>query len=254
MNIVYCTDNQFLQIEISILSIIEHTSTKCVFFILTKDISKEQELRFNRLSEYYDCKINIVLVDESLLPFLKYINDENGLHPGMGKLLPSAAYYRWLIPYYLHNEDRCLYLDTDVIANRDLNEIYNFSLENSSIYGIANGSRKDEIISGVILINIKYWNDNDLLDKLNKQTMKSFQENDRINDQYILNVVTRDNQIVTTDESFSCGSGQIMTQDDLSKYYTLHYCGTYRPWELKGGRIWKNTEYWWKYYDKINYF
>lgn len=258
MNIVYCTDNQFIQVEVSMCSLFETNDSKnCIVYLLTNSISNEQEERFKRLAERYNSNYKTIMVDIDLLPFLKDINDENGMHLGMGKLLPSAAYYRWLIPYYLPNEERCFYLDTDVVVNRDLTDFYNMDLSDIAIFGVANGSRPDEIVSGTILMNIKFWNEHDLLNQLCDKTLECFNANDRINDQYILNVVARNNRLITDDDLFACGCGTIMTHDDLTPYYLLHYCGSYRPWELKGGRIseigvpWKNTEYWWKYYDKI---
>lgn len=83
--------------------------------------------------------------------------------------------------------------------------------------------------------------------------------NKRVNDQHILNIITKNYQIIL-DKNIMALSPHIMCLDDISDYYIFHYCGDYQPWKLKGGPIseigipWKNTEYWWKYYNKIKIF
>lgn len=253
MNVVWCTDNQFLQVEVSMCSLFENTiPQECNVYLLTNKIEPKQEQRLNNLATQYGAKYRTIIVDEKLLPFLDLINDENGLHQGLGKLLPNAAYYRWLIPYYLKGEKRCLYVDTDVVFNHNIQDIYD-SIEDEDVAIVGdNNNITEELVSGSLFINIDFWNNNHILYKCITQLIKNHSNGGRVNDQHILNIVTKMSQKKIDNKDFSCLSNVIRFTDDISNFYLIHYCDVYTPWTLIESRNCQNTKYWWKYCDIIN--
>lgn len=256
MNIVFCTDNQFSQVEVSMCSLFEtNDASNCKVFLFTTEIMDEQEQRFQNIAKHYGGQYETIIVDEKLLPFLQKIdvkefNKKNYKSVKNVRILPNASYYRMLIPYYLPNEERCLYLDTDVVMNRNIEEYYNINLNGIAFAGQKN-KNNNEILSGNIIINISYWKENNFIEKFISTVYERYDNDGRIDDQHILNIVAKGN-LMEFDDNFMAGTNIVMSRNDLSEYYILHYFGAHKPWLLKDSRKWRGTEYWWKYYDKVN--
>lgn len=127
MNIALSCDNNYCQhTSVTIVSTCINNNDVLHFYILTNFIDKENQSEFDRLANKFNCKIDVVLIDDNIIkkfPIGKgtandYVN--------------FATYYRLLLPDVLPNIDRVLYLDSDIVVNGSLSELWNwtFSGEN----------------------------------------------------------------------------------------------------------------------------
>ena len=88
-----------------------------------------------------------------------------------------AAYYRLLMTSVLPKDlDKVLYLDCDMIVLRDIHEIFNIELEHYALAAISDNLPYSEqhrlqlhmevgertFSSGVMLINLSYWRENNV--------------------------------------------------------------------------------------------
>jgi lipopolysaccharide biosynthesis glycosyltransferase len=123
-------------------------------------------------------------------------------------------YSRLLIPYLSENIKKVLYLDADIICNKNISSIFNFDLGENMIAAvqdsnfplfssIINKSRQDSIInnyknlgfignekyfnSGVMLLNPIKWKNNDVSKKIFEITFK-YSNHIFLWDQYALNI------------------------------------------------------------------
>lgn len=239
MNIVFTTDNQFLQVEVSMTSLLYYNPTSNIYLMTAIDIDNNQLKRFIKIANHFNGTFNIIKVDKKYLPFLNLINNEQGLHQGLGKLLPDSAYYRWLIGRYLFNEDKCLYLDTDIIVNKNLDDIYNQEILTIGAYfyeSIRN------ICSGALLINIKKWISWEIEQKLIDQLLLHHKLGWKISDQAVINELSIP---ILNIDNFMLLYNDINIIDN-SDYYLLHYCDTPKPWDDNQCFYEKNNR--WQYF------
>lgn len=162
MNICYCFDRNYFDLAlISAKSVKEHNAD-AVFYFFANDLTFEQFIRLTNIGR-------VIEYDKSLLS--EFTSDLCGYEH-----VSPACFVRFLIPLYLKNESRALYLDCDTICKGDLSELYNADFENNYIIGcmgIDVSKRQAEelnieyyINSGVLLYNIPLMNENKYLDEL----------------------------------------------------------------------------------------
>ena len=174
-HIVCSTDNNYAPYCAVMLQSLVKTNPNlelCVH-ILTNDISSEYKdkissiLNSNRKGCIFHC------VDETRLEGVKF----RKANP-----LSKSAYYRILLSSLLPTIDCVLYLDVDILINGDISPLFSLDMKE---YGVAacrdslrspicddhraqlNLSYSDSYFnSGVMLINLDYWRNNSVEDKL----------------------------------------------------------------------------------------
>lgn len=191
-HLAYCCDNKFSRfLSPSIYNICKiHKDIKINFHILTDYISKKnKKTLLNNITNCKNISIKFYKVDDSKI-----------------KDLPSGIYtkytwYRLLLPEII-NEDinTILYLDIDTLVLNRLDRLFQLDLKNYSIAATIEdkfymeGPYKrlsiqndlDYICAGVLLINLNYWRDNKISEKiinwtlLNKNILK-YPDQDAIN-------------------------------------------------------------------------
>lgn len=239
MNIVFCTDNQYEQVGTSMVSIFEHCTQQINVYLLTAKESDEISDLY-KLANHYNQTFKHIIIDKTNLPFLSLINIADDCHPALGKTLPDSAYYRWLIQDYI-DDNKCLYLDTDVLVNQDITEFYNTDMSNYSICGSRGLVYPTEIVTGVLLMNLDYFRKHNVFDKLVQDTINKHNNNDRINDQYILNEVLNDSKLIMPDNYMLQAlylNLQFAKKLDIWKF--IHYADFRKPWKckMKWDEIW----------------
>lgn len=145
-NILYCLNSQYqYQAWTSIISILENNKSNQFIFHIFHDGSLN--LRYCDLvsKEYQNCAFNPINVERVGRKFFSslYLKTKNHI----------SAYYRLLVFVYLSNLDRVLYLDSDIICNSTLEQLYNANLNNQPI-----GAVKEFIFSRLNrpLLNRRY--------------------------------------------------------------------------------------------------
>lgn len=185
----------------------------------------------------------------------------------------KAAFYRLLLGELLQ-VDKCLYLDSDVIVNTDLQELYATEMDSEYIAGVRDlwidlmedekreerrkktnlPSMEQYINSGVLLFHL----DRIRRDGLTEQFCRHMQKNYLFEDQDIINVCCYDHirRLPSKWNLFTLFMGQIHEleqkgiEKDTIRYMKekkgiIHYATPYiRPWE---SRRFICNEIWWKY-------
>jgi lipopolysaccharide biosynthesis glycosyltransferase len=203
MNIALCTDNNYIMpCGITMISVMENNKTiPITFHIIGMDLRERSKEILSSISHKYN-GISI-LFHEVKKEFLE--SYDFSLH-GV-KHTSIAAYSRLfladILPPYV---EKILYLDCDIVVNKELSELWDTNIENYSIAGVPDlycmfqtpiiealgySSTFKYINSGVLLINLKYWRDHNIIkafisfykEKHNKLSSlkEAFQDQDVIN-------------------------------------------------------------------------
>lgn len=200
MNILCATDDKYAPYcGVMLTSFLEnHKAFHTEVYIIVKNNLKEEK-RLKRLEERYDVKLNMVEFS---------FNDvTSSFHIGIGGWT-IEMYYRLFASELLPKDiDRVLYLDCDIIVDGDVSNMYFSDLDGFSalvctdIMSVQSGSPKrlgyDErhgyFNSGMMLINIPYWREHDIL----RRSIKFIKENSErliYYDQDVLNYVLHDSK------------------------------------------------------------
>ncbi len=172
-NILCATDNNFIPYcGIMLTSLFEkNKDIKFNVFILSEGLNKKNITDIATLADIYQQNIEIVIVKEELL---KNCPIRKGDHVSI------ATYYRIIAPELLPSRiDRVLYLDCDIIINNCITELYNTNLDDKAFGAIIDEDHlntekysrlniafnKGYINAGVLLMNLKYWREHNLVNK-----------------------------------------------------------------------------------------
>lgn len=176
LTIAMATDNNYvLPTVVTITSALEN-SNKTDFYdyyiLLSGTLTEESKQKFLSLeNKYNNCKINLIDMKNS------FSTDRTDGH------LTTAMYYRLRLPSVLSDKDKCLYMDGDIIVNKNLIELYNTNVENYYVAGVkdAGVQRKGQdhadflgipsiekyINSGVLVMNLKKMREDKIEEKFN---------------------------------------------------------------------------------------
>ena len=120
INICMITDKNYITpAAVAIHSMIANKgSEKYNYFIITSNISEEQEKEFKKF-EREDVSVTVIRENAE--------KRFNGLHNFSGNSTSTAsiaALLKFIIPDLLPDIDKILYLDSDLIVEKDLGELY----------------------------------------------------------------------------------------------------------------------------------
>jgi len=158
-------------------------------------------------------------------------------HLPIRKYLPLAAYFRMMIPIVKSDLINILYLDSDIVCFNSISSVLSIDL---SAYVCAavqdiDSTRTQKVTelslktghyfnSGVLLINIKKWNELDISEKaLELLTQRSFS----LMDQDVLNILL-ETQVCYLPEKWNCAHGNPEIQKDI---IFLHCTAHPKPWK-----------------------
>ena len=266
--VVFCfNDNYMLGAYITIFSMLENAnkSTKYEIYIIYSELSKENMEKLNAFKDIYNININYIEAGYNL----------NNSHTNVR--FSKEVYYRLLIPWLINDIDKILYLDSDLIIDGDLYDLYNLNVDNYLIAGSLASSciltventypnffekldldKKEYVNSGVLIINSKKFREMNLLDLLLKYSKNEY----IFVDQDILNIVCKNKKYIFNPKYNNCcyslnffdnKYSDFIDINDFKDYYfdpiIFHYVGEHKPWDY----YYPNSEahnLWWKYYKK----
>lgn len=127
--ILLATDNNYKYALIALISISKHASPNTfynIYFLVDKEFKKESENHIRECvkNECKACKVEFIEVSDIFENIQMRITR-----------ITRPTYYR-LLASELLNEDKCIYLDTDVVVLTDLCELYNTDIEDYYIGGV----------------------------------------------------------------------------------------------------------------------
>ena len=129
MNIAFCINDAYAdKIAVVMFSLLEnHKDTYFNFYILSSDLTDDSVSNLNKLHKKYPnftvSKIEVPTEKfKDLMSNVDYISVD--------------TYYRYAIADLLPNINKILYLDADLVVNKDISKFYNTDLENYYFAGV----------------------------------------------------------------------------------------------------------------------
>lgn len=251
IHIAYCADEKFFfSMGISMTSIILNNQSNSLFFhIFTDEIDKGNLKKMKEIvKENSDVKIKIYCINNDL--FIDLPKNEKW---------SEAAYYRIIIPKILQGKiKKVLYLDSDILCMKSINEIQNFNMNRNIILAVEDqGSEKElcRIIekyhlkggyfnTGFIYIDILRWNRENITQKV-MALLKRNADKFEFWDQDALNIIL-DGKVGFLKEKWNymyfLGS---MTINVPKECIFIHFVSDDKPW-----KIWTKHHFMSKVYDE----
>lgn len=205
INILCATDNRYAPYcGIMLTSLLENnrSSRFCIYVFVDKCLSKDNELKYQKLAQNYTCEIHVMHIDESLLEKCPVNKDTN---------ITLATYYRLLAPQLLpQNVHKLIYLDCDMIISGDIQEIWNVDICGHAIAGVVDCEAYNDNIykrldnyttnrnyynAGMTVYNLDYWRENNIAGQAFEYIEKN-QEKLYWMDQDVLNVLLDEKKIL----------------------------------------------------------
>ena len=195
INICFASNNKYVDfLSVSMISILYNTKKFINFYILDSGISNiKKDLLLSSLDIFNNFSIEFIKIDLDL--FKDFCTC---LHFSLD------IYSRYLIAQLKPDIDRIIYLDCDIIVLDDINKLFSENIDDF-IIGAVQEYRDNNLLnkikrnlkiqsnydfkyfnSGVLLIDIKKWNKNNITETL-FNLIKSFNNNLYSPDQDILN-------------------------------------------------------------------
>lgn len=248
IHIACCIDNGFIPYcGILMISICENKGVEPVHFhIVTDGLEAKNEKALKDIAGKYGQEISIYKINK---------NDLKNCPIRVGDHISIAAYFRILLSQILPADvHKVLYLDCDIIVLKDLDELWNIGIEGDAIgavlamsaQNIRHYNRLDYDMkleyfnSGVLLINLDYWRENDISLKVLKYINKN-PEKLLYHDQDALNYVLKENK-VNLPLKYNVQDGFYWRDPFIAKSHweemyaaaadpvILHYTGRLKPW------------------------
>ena len=176
MNIVCATDNNFVQhCAVTLISILKNNTNDINIYLLTEELSEDNESKLKQLVTKNGGQLHIILVDGEILKECPMPNLSMLDH------ISVATYYRLLISKLIPKHiDKVIYLDCDIIVRHNLNDLWNCSISEfalGAVYQVTNSNvdsakrlgypaKFGYFNAGVLLLNLKYWRENYISEKL----------------------------------------------------------------------------------------
>ena len=256
INIAFsCDDNyiKFLAATISSLICNINSARQVEVIIFESGVSILSKDKILKLSTS-NVKISFFYIDETI--FKDY--------PITCEHITLAGYYRLKFPDLLVGYDKLLYLDVDILINKDISLLWDMDINNYAAAAVIEPDmslNKKEYLqsigidnesymyfnSGVLLLNLKYLREGDFNNQVNKY-MEIFKDKIKFQDQDILNAVIGDKiKYISPIYNFMPMYKNILSRRkrDSIKYlpYTIeeikglnrtaciyHYCGKRKAW------------------------
>ena len=234
------------QVSTTIKSILYYNKNVKIY-VFNQGLSDEWFRDFNELAEQLDSElVNISLEQVTISP--EWLTQDH---------ISSAAYARYFIPQFVA-EERVLYLDSDLVVNRDLQPLFDIPLEGKLVAAVGDAGGYG-FNSGVLLIDNRAWKERQLQEIFIKETdrimglVQSGQMEDFNGDQTVLNHVLAQDWL-PLDKIYNLQVGH-----DLVAFYSgwnghfeldqepliIHYTTFRKPWNSEVS--YRYRQLWWDF-------
>ena len=257
--IVLITDNNYvIPTIVTITSLLanRYYNTKYRIYVLGNSLSKKSKDLFSQIP------------DISLINLHKFFSDFEGTHGHVS----AAALLKFKLAEMFPQYDKILYLDTDMIIQKDLSELFNIQLEDKyaavvkDMKGMENCAAHKRLQleayfnSGMMLLNLDRLRKDKIFDKLidykKNKDIRAFMDQDCFNAVFNGNVIYLPctynympvNQSSYTNEEIADFYGlKENIIPDLNKYaYIIHMTNKQKPWNycnVFGADLWARYYY-----------
>lgn len=235
------------QVSTAIKSILYYNKNVKIY-VFNEGLSDEWFHEFNELAEQLDSElVNVSLEQVTISP--EWLTQDH---------ISSAAYARYFIPQFVA-EERVLYLDSDLVVNRDLQPLFAIPMEGKLVAAVGDAGGYG-FNSGVLLIDNLAWKERQLQEIFIKETdrimglVQSGQMEDFNGDQTVLNHVLAQDWL-PLDKIYNLQVGH-----DLVAFYSgwnghfeldqepliIHYTTFRKPWNSEVS--YRYRQLWWDFH------
>lgn len=234
IHICYCFDKDYEQhAAVSIISLVKNSKlSKLVIHIISDSFSENFKSFIKELMVEFNINYHFYLFDLKKLEKLK-----RDIH----KYVSHFAYSKIFIPDLVYkNTEKVIYLDADTVVLDDLTDFFSLDLGDKFIGAALDYSNEymkkihcidDYFNSGVMLINVKSWNEKKLLKKI---VDYGISHNKKIiaGDQCLINLFFN-KKIKLIDQKFNTFVLSSSGQHSFTKKNAtiLHYITHLKPWQ-----------------------
>ena len=229
INIAYGIDDNYARcMATSIASFcINNKNKNFCFYIVASDLSDKTKTKLKILAKDYNINIIIYEINKDFFRNMPIIHE-----------ISLATYFRILLPDLVLDIDRLYYIDADIICLKDADSLFNINLEDNIIAAVADSEKmnnkrnkalnlKQHIYfnAGVLIIDIKKWNDNKISDRI-LTIINKYRNIIKYEDQDALNIVLS-KKVKYISKKFNC----INLKDiNVEEIVLLHFANHPKPW------------------------
>ena len=249
INILCTPDNNYVPYcGIMLTSLFENNKgVDFEVYIMCERLDDNNIADFKRLAKLYHVQIKILTVSKDIFK-------KCPIRPG--DHVSIAAYFRLIAPEILPRHiNKVLYIDCDIIVNASIEELYGLDVDNNAFGAIIDEeffekSKYDRLCydkkqfyinSGVLLLNLDFWRDNNITEKCLEYISK-YPERVIFHDQDTLNAVLH-KEMKLLPIKYNLQTGFLLTE--YTRYYEdempeileavkspviIHFTGASKPW------------------------
>ena len=200
LHFAFCLNEQYVNYAaVCIRSIVLNNQNHSITIHILSDYLSEKAIsNLKEAAESSNCNVEVHIIDDSILEELP-----------QGRW-PIHAWYRILLPEVVSTDvARVLYLDCDTLVMSDLADLFHLDLQDKPIAALPDPqsfsnevflrckypSHKKYFCSGIMLINLDYWRENNVKTKVISIANK-YRDIIRFPDQDSLNILFQDSKIL----------------------------------------------------------
>ncbi len=250
ISVALCADkNVEIGLHVTLYSLLEHQNGKSNIFLLLKGYCSDDLNKIHQTLEPFSGKFELEVIDFDDSIFQRY----RGLHGN------RYTYARIMLPNLL-SDKRVLYLDTDLVVMKDLQDLFMTDLQGhalgaTGIERLENSKEKNFFSSigikqdakyfnaGVILFDLEKWRQFDLVKKC-FEFADNYPDKLPNPDQTILNYIFYKDNFFEIDSSNNVAiypwSKQISMYEDNKIF---HFIGSPKPWDFLGEILHGNYQF-----------
>lgn len=229
INIAYGIDDNYARcMATSIASFcINNKNRNICFYIVASDLSDKTKIKLKVLAKDYNINIIIYEINKDFFRDMPIVHE-----------ISLATYFRILLPILVLDVDKLYYVDADIVCLKDADIFFNISLEDNIIAAVPDSEKMNKkrnkalnlrqhiyFNAGVLIIDIKKWNDNKISDKI-LTVINNYRNTIKYEDQDALNIVLS-KKVKYISKKFNC----IKLNDiDNKEIVLLHFANHPKPW------------------------
>lgn len=221
--------------------------------IFTSGISEQDKYKLQNVCEKFKTSLECIQFDDKWFDCLK-----------LSHHFQKSNYYRLFAADFIH-DDKCLYLDADIVVNASISDIINIELDEKYLAAVdvQNFNRHAELgmninskyfSSGVMVLNLRKWRNTNIKSRVISLVKKKPGAIHFV-DQCGLNAVI-DGKWICLDSKYNFqthipanSSVDYNTTDELP--VIVHYAGSRKPWHMNYNNSYKKL--YWHYRSQTPY-
>lgn len=265
--IVFGIDKSYiLQLFTVMHSVLKNTKFEIHFIVLSKDKIEEYTDEFSEIlgKTYDNFTLDIRRVQEETFDNVQIFHEH----------LSMSSYFRLLIPELVKEYDKCVYLDSDILVNGDIQELFDTDINSyylagvqdchltfgrNYFVGIAEYIKRNMpfvekyVNAGVLVMNLKKLRD----DNMTASFLIQAKRENRYEDQDVINLCCYGaikilpakfnmyQHYLGNDSEYSLRGTSVGSESENGRNepVILHFISRYKPWR---NRRYKSSDRWWK--------